>query len=486
MPVAEGQRLRPGPGADRPTLVKRILLLVVLLAGCGDDDVRAPDGGATDGGAVDGFAAGDAAMSTDGGSASDAGTLSDAGSADAGADAGTSIVDELLGRLTDPGLTAEGAETLLRDGGWSHGWPVRETGRWLFVTRWADAPGAVSWVGDANGWDTSAHPTATDASGTLRYVVVATAADPRGSKYKWFAPADTYQPPPEATAYGYDEFGEHGWVAPPTEAVYFERFPALTTAALPAPRTVRARVPAGGPDAAARVLLLHDGQNVFDPDAIWGGWRVDEALTGDFAGVLAVAVDNAPDRMDAYTHTADTIGGSTVGGAASDYLALLEDEVLPFVRTRYGVAATGDSLMIAGSSLGGLVSLYIGTERPSLAGCIGAMSSTLGWGAFAADGSEALIHRFTARPSYAIYLDSGGSVSGTCGDGDGDGVFEDSDDSDNYCTTIQLRDRLLGLGAESGVDLAHWHEAGAPHNEGAWRARVPRMLEACAAMGWSR
>ncbi|MBO6938884.1 MAG: hypothetical protein JJ863_28205 [Deltaproteobacteria bacterium] len=456
----------------------RLCLLFALLAACGDDgtgtlsmDAAAPDAAMpTDAGPTD--AATDAAAEADG-SAPDAFV----------ADGGASIIDRLLEQLMDPTASADDAAALVRGGAWTHGWPVREAGRWLFVTRQTDV---TAWVGDANGWVTDANPTRTDGSGTLRYALVETDADPAGSKYKWFAPVDVYAVPLEATAYGYDEFGEHGWVAPPTDAPYFERFPDLTTSALPTPRTVRARVPAGGPDAASRVLLLHDGQNVFDPDAVWGGWRVDEALTGEFAGVLAVSVDNAPDRMNAYTHTTDTIGGSTVGGAAADYLALLEDEVLPFVRTRYGVAAAGDSLMVAGSSLGGLVSLYIGNARPTLAGCIGAMSSTLGWGAFVADGSEALITRFTERPSYAIYLDSGGNVSGGCVDTDGDGVDEDSDDSDNYCTTLQLRDHLLGLGAVSGTDLVHWWEPGAPHNEAAWRDRVPRMLEACAAMGWAR
>ncbi len=460
-------------------MARRTFLLLALLTACGDDDVDPVD----------------ASMSSDAGNAPDAAPESDAAAepdasatdafmpVDAGADAGSSIIDDLLERLADPSLSAADATALLRDGSWSHGWPVREPGRWLFVTRRTDA---AAWVGDANEWVTDAHPTTADGSGTLRYALIETDADPAGSKYKWFASPDAYVAPVEATAYGYDEFGEHGWVAPPTDVPYFERFPGLTTSALPTPRTVRARVPAGGADAAARVLLLHDGQNVFDPEAVWGGWRVDEALTGEFTGVLAVAVDNTPDRMDAYTHTTDTIGGSTVGGAADDYLALLEDEVLPFVRARYGVAAAGDSLMIAGSSLGGLVSLAIGNARPTLARCVGAMSSTLGWGAFAADGSDALITRFTSRPPYAIYLDSGGNVSGSCADGDGDGVFEDSDDSDNYCTTLQFRDHLLGLGAVSGTDLAHWWEPGAPHNEAAWRSRVPRMLQACASMGWTR
>ena len=106
-------------------------------------------------------------------------------------------------------------------------------------------------------------------------------------------------------------------------------------------------------------------------------------------------------------------------------------------------------------------------------------------GAFdpAADGSDALVHRWTTRGATAVYLDSGGS--GTCGDPDGDGVFEDSDDRDNFCVTNQLRDHFESLGYTHGADLFHWHEAGAGHNEAAWAARISRGLASCASAGWS-
>lgn len=347
----------------------------------------------------------------------------------------------------------------------------------------------MSWVGAFNGWSPGSDPAVRLSTGVHYWALVTSAEDPAGAGYKWHAAAapEVWRAPPEATRYEYDEFGEIGLVAAPRDRPWLERFPGLTTPRMPAPRTVRVRVPAGFAPGPRRTLLLHDGQNVFGPEGPFGGWRVDAALTGAYADVLAVAVDNAPDRMDAYTHVPDVIGGTTVGGRAADYLALLEEEVLPFVRSRYGVEARGITQMIAGSSLGGLVTLFSALERPGLAGCVAGLSSTLGWGAFGRGGpgtSDTLMDRWESRLPVAVYLDSGGGVRGSCVDLDGDGVHEDSDDRDNYCTTVQMRDHLLGLGYAEGRDLFYRWDPGATHDEAAWRARFPGVLDACAAAGW--
>ncbi len=42
----------------------------------------------------------------------------------------------------------------------------------------------------------------------------------------------------------------------------------------------------------------------------------------------------------------------------------------------------------------------------------------------------------------------------------------------------------MGLGYVLETDLWHWWEPGAQHVEPAWRAQVPRMLQACATSGW--
>jgi hypothetical protein len=469
----------------------------------------AADGGRDAGGTADAAWPADAAAPADAASPADAAPARDAAAApDAGTvpDAGPGTpprIDDVVAALANPSTTAAAADGLLRDLAWSVGLPAYQGDRWLFATRWDLAPASVSLVGDHNGWSPAARPATRSAAGKHFYAVVPAAqfqGAPAGSKYKWWGTPDTWRAPPEATAYTYDENGAVGFVRPPTQAAWRERFPSFSSVHLAGPRDLRALLPAGfQPHSVAaqqaRVLLMHDGQNVFHPDGPWGGWRVDETLAGDpaYADVVVLAVDNAPDRMDAYTHVPDVIDqGGPTGGAAGPYVQALENQVLPFFRDRYGLSTQRSKLMVSGSSLGGLVTLVHAMVAPGSLGCAAALSSTLGWGAYddSADGSQALVKMWPGRVGHGdvpIYLDSGGSAGGgSCDDVDGDGVTEDDpNDGDNYCVTVQFRDALAGLGYTFGVDLAHWHEPSAGHNEAAWAARFYRALDACAAMGWA-
>lgn len=403
-----------------------------------------------------------------------------------------------LAELARTGTTSVEVDAAMHAIELSSALPCDDGAEWVFVTRWDAAPATVALVSDLNAWSTTATPATRGADG-VHFVATLPHGAAAGAKYKWFGAPSTYEAPPEATAYDYDSFGEVGYVAPPTAAPWLERFPAFTSAHLAAARTLRARLPAGfvahGVAAAhARTVLFHDGQNLFDPSALWGGWHAQDALgTAAFADVVALAVDNAPDRMDAYTHTTDDpmASGTEIGGRAADYLALLDDDALPFFRARYGVVARGPSLVMAGSSLGGLLSLDAAMTSDARQGCVIAMSATAGWGSIGAHETpgRTLIDLWPAsgHRTTAIYLDSGGDAgSGGCPDSDGDGIDDDSTtSSDNYCEVTQLRDVLAAQGYAFGVDLTHWHEPGALHDEVAWAARLPRALAACASMRWS-
>ena len=374
-------------------------------------------------------------------------------------DGASPTIDDVLSRLRDD-ASAAAVDAEVEAGG---GWPLVDGARALFLTRWESAPGAVSWVGTSN--DFVADVDAATSLGAYHYALVEGAA----GKYKWHA-AGEFRAPPEARRYGYDAFGEHGWVSAPADE-YYERYRF-------AEHVVRARVSSA---TMARVLVLHDGQNVFAPDAPFGGWDVSGALRAmEEDDVLAISVDNTPARMAEYTHTGDDPfdDGALIGGDADAYLRLVFETYVPRVAGAHGLS--GAPLAMAGSSLGGLVSLYAALRYEPVA--VAALSPTLGWGAYAADGASCVQRLHATKRNVAIYLDSGGG--GSCADNDGDGIQEDSDDSDNYCVTADYRDHLVSLGYEFGVDLVHWHEPGAPHNEGAWRARVPRMLQSLREMGW--
>jgi hypothetical protein len=411
---------------------------------------------------------------------------------DASIDASARSFDAVLAEIEscDP-ARFDGA---MQDVAWSEGWPLAGSGRWLFATRLDDAPAAASVVGDLGGWDTSRWPATRCGDGTRFFAVIDESeltAPAVGSKYKWYVARDgSYRAPDEATQYGFDSFGRFGWVRASRGAAHLEQFPAFRSRHLEAPRTFRAYLPAGfearsGAALAVRTLLLHDGQNVFHPDAFFGGWRVDEALAARGSDVVAIAVDNAIDRMDAYTQVTDDIGGGVIGGRADDYLALLEEEALPFFRARYGIVAEGRSLMVAGSSLGGLVTLVAVERELAAMGCGAALSSTVGWGSIdpRAPMGRAIVQSWTGHHA-PLYLDTGGDVSGSCIDGDGDGVEDDADDSDNYCVNLQMLRALSAAGYVRDVDLSYAWEPRASHNEAAWAARFGAALDACERMGW--
>jgi len=472
------------------------IALLLLGAGCGPSssetdagrDARAPldtsvdaplDAAGSDTPASDTSASGDAPSD-----ALDAST----------ADAGRSRIDDVVALLSAVPPDTAAIEAILHDVAWHEGWPLHEGSRFLFATTFDDAPATLTLTSAFDGWSTTAHPALRSATGEHFWIVVDAAefeVPAEGALYKWIAPSDDYRAPPEATAYGFDDFGRFGYVLPDPGSAHFEQFPEHVGTHLALPRTFRAYLPAGfvagSTEASAmRALLLHDGQNVFGPEGPFGGWHVETVLSAPaFTDVVALAVDNAPDRVEAYTHVADEIAGVPAGGRADDYLALVEEEALPFFRTRYGVVARGDSLAMMGSSLGGLVTVYAAATHAALFGCGAALSPTLGWGSFASGADDSLITRWptaVGRGATSLYLDSGGG--GTCDDADADGVQDDGSDSDNYCVTGQMRDVLTSEGYVFDVDLSHWWEPGAAHNEAAWAQRTSRALSACTLLGW--
>lgn len=397
--------------------------------------------------------------------------------------------------FTDPLANLESRQDTLDGIGRTGSWPwSAPDGRTLFATCWPDAPGAVSVVGDFDAWDPSAHPSTATPDGLCFFAVVEHAA-PLVGKYKWHAAPDTWRAPPESTAYGFDTFGGYGWVAAPAAEPWLERLPMWPGPGGDPPRTIRASFPAGfqaGGAAAEtmRVLVLHDGQNVFGPEAPFGGWRVETTLAGGAWGdVVAVAVDSVADRLDTYGHVIDLhpVLGQPRGGGADAYIDWLFDDVMPNVRARWGLSE--EPVLLAGSSMGGLVTLWAAMRRADELSCAAAMSPSLGWGAFdpASDGSSAMLHLWPTEVGHGavpLYLDNGGGPGSGCTDTDGDGVEEDSGDTDGYCVTAQFRDAIEGLGYSFSSDLAHWWEPAAPHNEAAWRDRFFRPLDFCATASW--
>lgn len=230
-------------------------------------------------------------------------------------------------------------------------------------------------------------------------------------------------------------------------------------------RDVLVWLPSGYEDAAhARypVLYMHDGQNLFEPDTAFTKgehWRVGETATaliaqGTIEPLIVVGIYNTGEmRIDEYTPIEDKKLG---GGHADDYGRMIIEELKPMIDRTYRTRTDRDSTGIAGSSLGGLVSLHLAFTHPAVFGKVAALSPSVWWGRKAI---LKTIREARAKPRLKIWVDMG-TAEGRRG----------LDDA------RLLKAALVGLGFSD--DELHYAEyEGATHSEQAWSRRVGPMLE---------
>ncbi len=325
-------------------------------------------------------------------------------------------------------------------------------------------------VGDHNGWVDA--PMA--ASGPLWWAEAEIPA-PDGSLYKFReAGADLYVADPLGRRYDFDENGRYTLVR--ASAPHLERWFGLGGGDL-SPRDLQVYVPADG--VFTHTLYAHDGKNLFDPEAPFGYWKLQETVPPK---MLVVGVDQTDGRHHEYTHVPDIVevfGPGEVGGLGEAYADFIDGVVRPRMEAAYGPAEVVGTM---GSSLGGLIALVIADRFPDRYDMAISMSGTVGWGSISLH-NQTIIERYAAagKRDFAIYVDSGGA--GTCGDADQDGVDDDDPKAnDNFCENAQLHAVLTDLGYDEGVDLWYEYAPGAPHSEAAWAARVDVPLAAFAAL----
>jgi pullulanase len=216
---------------------------------------------------------------------------------------------------------------------------------------------------------------------------------------------------------------------------------------------------------------MFDGQNVFDRATSTNGeWEVDETCArlvaeGLMSSIIVVAVDNGGvGRVHEYTLWYDPGFGDGGGGAA--HLRELIEVLIPWVNGNYRTLVGPGSTGLAGSSLGGLMSLYAAYAHRDVFGLIGALSPSIHW-----SGNKLLDYAGGhLKPESAIYMDMGTTESGSMIDDDGNGV-DDSIDS-----LRAMRDILVGQGFTLGEDLMVVEDEGGVHNESYWAKRFAGTL----------
>jgi len=239
----------------------------------------------------------------------------------------------------------------------------------------------------------------------------------------------------------------------------------FTSQFLPDTRDIIVYLPSGYENDVERsypVLYLHDGQNVFDPETAFikgEDWRVDDTAetliaAGEIEPVIIVGIYNTPRRMEDYTHVKDKKKG---GGQADLYGRMIVEEVKPLIDSTYRTLTSSFNTGLGGSSLGGLVSIYLGLQYPEVFGKLAVISPSVWWGNKAI---LKVVEDIDLKPRIKIWLDMGTSEGGR--------TLKDAN---------ALRDALVDKGWILGDDLRYAIVEGGVHSERSWAERVDKVLK---------
>lgn len=131
------------------------------------------------------------------------------------------------------------------------------------------------------------------------------------------------------------------------------------------------------------VLYMQDGQNVFDAATSYAGeWGVDECLDTLRRKCIVVAIDNGGDkRLNEYCPYDFSLKGLGISSSAEVqkgegalYVDFLVKKLKPFIDQQYRTLKGRSNTFIAGSSMGGLISLYALVRYPKVFGGAGVFS----------------------------------------------------------------------------------------------------------------
>lgn len=218
------------------------------------------------------------------------------------------------------------------------------------------------------------------------------------------------------------------------------------------------------------VFYMHDGQNLFDGATSFipgQEWRVDETAEAlikskKIEPLIIVGIYNAGmERVNEYTAAADP--KYKAGGRADLYGRFLVEELKPFIDKTYRSKTDAAHTGIGGSSLGGLISLYLGLKYPNVFSRIAVVSPAVWWA------DNQIVHYTEAqsrKPPLRIWLDIGTKEG------------RDANEAQKTVADARLlKTALEKKGWKEGGDLKYVEAVDAEHNEKAWAARVAQILE---------
>lgn len=223
------------------------------------------------------------------------------------------------------------------------------------------------------------------------------------------------------------------------------------------------------------VVYMHDGQNLFNPKDAANGvdWGVDETMTrliesGEIKAAIIVGIWHTPKRTlefipqkafsnkrrAALEEDAKTLALAHPETGSDNYLRFLVDELKPFVDRTYRTLPDRKNTFVAGSSMGGLMSLYALSEYPDVFGGAACISThfPLGKGAML----DYMAKHLPAPKTHRIYFDYGTKTL----------------DKDYEPYQKRADELMRKKGYKAGKNWTTRRFEGDDHTEKSWRARV--------------
>lgn len=249
-----------------------------------------------------------------------------------------------------------------------------------------------------------------------------------------------------------------------TLAGHIEAHPDFLSAHAPGTRSLMVYLPPGYETATDRrypVLYFQDAQNLFDGARAYvpgQEWMLDETAerliqAGDIEPLIIVGIDHAgAQRVEEFTPSHDETRGQ--GGGADRYGRMVVEEIKPFIDAVYRTRP--DRAMLGGSSLGGLVSLYLGLRHPEVFSALVAVSPSVWWDRRFI---VSFVEELPSPTGQRIWLDTGTEEGGT-----------------SLGDLRRLRAAFEARGWRHGHDLHYLEAEGAGHSEAAWATRVEPIL----------
>ena len=195
------------------------------------------------------------------------------------------------------------------------------------------------------------------------------------------------------------------------------------------------------------VMYMHDGQNLFDEyTSTFEEWGIDECLDSLIKSgkpaCIVVGIDNGPQRLTEYNPYNFNQFGK---GEGDQYLEFLVKTLKPFIDKQYRTMPAKENTLIAGSSMGGLISYYAMLQYPGVFGKAGIFSPSF-WTALPIKAvTNALAQKVAGK--FFFYM----------------GAMEDS----THIKDVQEIQEILG--EKSTAMIYSVIDAEGSHNEQAWR-----------------